>query len=205
MRLIFFSVPEADGLEEQLAEFRYLGWSVTHITSREMCGISTQFDVGISDRCNFLIPEANKAFCTHGIFNFHPSLLPLHPGSFSQFWSLIFNDQFGVTCHEITQELDRGRICDVVPVPYSSDENFISVYNRTRVVTKGMIWRLLHKVALGARIDLEHISHTSQPNHTSSFTRPLIQRLPNGWATSIREARSILSGHSDRSGRVILG
>jgi len=43
-------------------------------------------------------------------YNFHPSLLPLNKGRFPIFWAIINGDKQGITCHEINEKIDDGRI-----------------------------------------------------------------------------------------------
>jgi methionyl-tRNA formyltransferase len=60
--------------------------------------------------------------------NFHPSLLPEHRGSLTQFWSIFSGDAHaGVTCHHMVAELDQGAILDQESCPVEPDETAFSL------------------------------------------------------------------------------
>ena len=202
MKILFFSVRDADGLSGQLKRLVDLGCEVFRVEGPHVIPPHDDYSLGISDRCDFLIPESFNKLTKNGIYNFHPSLLPLHPGSYSQFWSLLFGDPFGVTCHQITNILDRGPIFDIVPIPYSEDETFQEVYERTRTVTEGMIWRLISQHEnLAARLNPVIKHFASNKNHTRKTSLPLFEKLPEGWRTKIWLARESLRGVADVNGR----
>jgi methionyl-tRNA formyltransferase len=204
MKILFFSVQEADGLSAQLKRLNNLGCDIFRVEEPNAIPPHDDYSLGISDRCNFLIPESFNKITKNGIFNFHPSLLPLHPGSYSQFWSLLFGDPFGVTCHQITNVLDRGPVFDTVPIPYSEDETFQEVYERTRTVTEGMIWRLIGQHEnLASKLNAVVAPLSSGKNHTRKTSFPLFEKLPNGWQTKIKSARESLKGLADVNGRRI--
>lgn len=206
MKILFFSVPEADGLIDQLNRLNHLACNVYKVSDPDDTPPDNDYDVGISDRCNFMIPERFYGLTRNGIFNFHPSLLPLHPGSYSQFWSLLFGDPFGVTCHKVTNILDRGPIWDAVRIPYSEDETFQEVYDRTRMVTEGMIWRLIGQGNIfSSQPGLVNGHSYKCKNHTRKTSLPLFEKLQDGWQTKIICARETLKGYTDINGRMIVG
>ncbi|CAK9049051.1 unnamed protein product [Durusdinium trenchii] len=55
--------------------------------------------------------------------NFHPSLLPKHRGSLTQFWAIFEgDDKAGTTCHRMVLEFDAGKILHREEVELSADE-----------------------------------------------------------------------------------
>ncbi|MCT4640772.1 MAG: formyltransferase family protein [Bacteriovoracaceae bacterium] len=51
------------------------------------------------------------------IYNFHPSILPNNKGRFPIFWAILNNSQQGMTCHEITEQIDSGKIIHQMILP----------------------------------------------------------------------------------------
>lgn len=43
-------------------------------------------------------------------YNFHPSLLPQNKGRFPIFWAILNSNEQGITCHEIDEKIDHGKI-----------------------------------------------------------------------------------------------
>lgn len=73
------------------------------------------------------IQDEVLALCKDCI-NFHPSLLPRHRGSLTQFWAIFDGDaESGVTCHRMVHEFDAGRILHQVAAPLAPDETAISL------------------------------------------------------------------------------
>jgi len=44
------------------------------------------------------------------IYNFHPSLLPNNKGRWPIFWAIVNGDEHGITCHEVNEKIDGGKI-----------------------------------------------------------------------------------------------
>jgi methionyl-tRNA formyltransferase len=44
------------------------------------------------------------------VYNFHPSLLPQNKGRFPIFWAFMSDSDYGLTCHEIEEKIDSGKI-----------------------------------------------------------------------------------------------
>lgn len=70
-----------------------------------------QIEIGfITTFSHFIKPEIYNLF-PKGVYNFHPSLLPVHGGANPIYWVLRNNDKYtGTTCHKITETLDTGDI-----------------------------------------------------------------------------------------------
>lgn len=65
--------------------------------------------------------------CRHAI-NFHPSLLPRHRGSLTQFWAVFEGDErSGVTCHRMVHDFDAGNYLHQVARPLEPDETALSL------------------------------------------------------------------------------
>ena len=49
-------------------------------------------------------------------YNFHPSLLPMNKGRFPIFWAIMNGDKQGITCHEIDEKIDHGKIISQIEI-----------------------------------------------------------------------------------------
>ncbi|CAJ1458987.1 unnamed protein product [Effrenium voratum] len=69
--------------------------------------------------------------------NFHPSLLPRHRGSLTQFWAIFDADEeAGTTCHRMVEEFDAGRILRQEPVKLAPDETALSLNHKLALATE---------------------------------------------------------------------
>ncbi|CAE8592514.1 unnamed protein product, partial [Polarella glacialis] len=69
--------------------------------------------------------------------NFHPSLLPRHRGSLTQFWTIFEGDaEGGTTCHHMVEAFDAGRILHQVAVKVSPSETALSLSLKIAAATE---------------------------------------------------------------------
>ena len=124
--IILTSTRTADGLDTIISDIEQLGYVVIRAsTSEELdrLDLPERFSI-LSDRTTFLISPQVYERATGFAVNVHPSLLPLHAGSYSLFWSCVFHDPFGLTIHELAPRLDRGKIIFQSEINYSSEQTF---------------------------------------------------------------------------------
>lgn len=68
-------------------------------------------EIGFITTFSYFIKKEIYECFKYGVFNFHPSLLPLHAGANPIYWVLKNKDEFtGTTCYKITESLDRGKV-----------------------------------------------------------------------------------------------
>jgi len=65
-----------------------------------------------------------------GIVNVHPGILPDYRGCSAVEWALYNNEAVGVTCHFVTEEIDRGEIVSIVPVPIKRGDLYPTVRHK---------------------------------------------------------------------------
>ena len=101
-----------------LAAFaRKFGWDLcsTDCSDRSLTNLIAEFSPSLL--VSVLYPRKISAAVleqTQYAINFHPSLLPEHRGSLTQFWAVFDGDTAsGVTCHHMVAALDQGHILDV--------------------------------------------------------------------------------------------
>ena len=204
-KIILTSSRSADGLDVLISHIESRGYSVvlaSTLEELEQQDFGQAFSI-LSDRTTYLIPEHVYSRATGFSINIHPSLLPLHAGSYSLFWSCIFDDPYGITIHELGPKLDQGSILFQSAIEYSACQTFRDVYRATRIATVAAIDVLLQANDLKFKFCGIASSKENFFLHTSSVARPLLERLPNSWDTSIATAREILRGSTDKSGRTI--
>lgn len=83
------------------------------------------------------------ALCADCI-NFHPSLLPRHRGSLTQFWAVFEGDQkAGTTCHRMVHDFDAGRILDQESVSLAVDETALSLSRKIAMAIEHCFQRVI--------------------------------------------------------------
>lgn len=118
-----------------------------------------------------IVSAETLALAPLGAYNFHPSLLPRHRGCFSAPWSIIEGDrETGVTCHEMTPDIDAGDIVDQSIVEIDDAETGISLYYKLADATVALFPRVLAAVSAGCV--------TARPQSGESGYHP--RRVPYG-------------------------
>lgn len=72
--------------------------------------IKGQFDRGFCIWWPHILSQSQLCRATHSFYNLHPSLLPFQRGKGTSFWNIVEETPFGVTIHEMTQNIDAGKI-----------------------------------------------------------------------------------------------
>jgi methionyl-tRNA formyltransferase len=79
-----------------------------------------------------IVPLEIIRLARFGTFNLHPSLLPQYKGCFSGPWAIINQDSHvGITIHEISEDIDAGKILLQEEIPIANDETGFSVWHKT--------------------------------------------------------------------------
>lgn len=72
---------------------------------------NNNIEIGFIITFSYIIKPDFYNLFPKGVYNFHPSLLPVHGGANPIYWVLKNNDKYtGTTCHQITENLDTGDI-----------------------------------------------------------------------------------------------
>ena len=174
-----------------------LGKLKKYLKSGDILGI-------ISDRNKYIVPKEILDKVSSFSINMHPSLLPNHLGSFSLFWSLVFGDDFGVTAHHMTPLLDDGPIAYQQKIEYLPSHTFREVYCSMKKIVLEITGKLLLDLKSGKTFNsYPQALYMQRKKHTISSSMPLINMMSKSWDTKIVDARKIMAGHFDISGRVI--
>jgi methionyl-tRNA formyltransferase len=203
--IVLSTVHGAEGVQENKELIESYGVNCVHVGNlKELELIASKGDFSIiSDRTTYLIPD-NIIKKTSGLaVNLHNSLLPIHPGSYALFWSCIYGDPYGITVHNLTNKLDQGEILFQLKVDYSFNNTFKEVYAETRKKAQIAIRLLLCSILENYKFGSQEIFKKSWDMHLTKNAKPLLELLPKSWDTKIIDARNILRGKKDESGRVI--
>jgi methionyl-tRNA formyltransferase len=141
--------PDVPSLAE-LAE--RLDIPATEADPRRLRGIAADFtpQVIFSVYYRHVLPEDILRLAPWGAYNFHPSLLPRHRGSFSAPWAILDGDRHtGVTCHHMTSKLDAGDIVDQIVIPVHEGETGKSLYSRLVDAAAELFARVLDRIVDG--------------------------------------------------------
>ena len=84
--------------------------------------------VGISAMFGHIIPQSIIENFRFGIFNLHPSLLPINRGANPIMWSILDNQPQGVTLHKVDNNIDTGPIVSQIELETSLDMNAHKIY-----------------------------------------------------------------------------
>lgn len=159
---------------------------------------SNEFDLLISDRNSIVLSRSQLEKFPFAI-NTHPSLLPSHKGSYPIFWSCIYGDDWGVTLHHLSEQIDQGPIISSVKIEYSADETFRVLYNRYREAVGFLLYEFMERIRSNDDLAYQFTDQFGPENHfrgnflhKKMFTENLLKRLPHGWDTNVRTAQRLL-------------
>lgn len=104
-------------------------------------GIIETYNMVFSLHCKQIIPASifKKIKC----INFHPGYIPFNRGWYPQVFAIIYDLPFGVTIHEITEELDLGPIIDRQEIKVNSWDTSGSLYTQAIDLEEELIRRNL--------------------------------------------------------------
>lgn len=90
-----------------------------------------QPDLIISLYFDQIIKESLLSLCSYPPLNLHPSLLPAYAGSSPTFWVLAKGESItGISIHEITKEVDKGKLVFQQIIDIKPEDTQFSLYRR---------------------------------------------------------------------------
>ena len=107
--------------------------TINDVRSREVKSDLSEFgpDWIVTVFFNQIMPDSLLRSARRGAVNLHPSFLPSYRGVSPCFWVLAEgNDVAGVTVHELTARLDKGRILARKAVPVLKNDTVFGLYRR---------------------------------------------------------------------------
>lgn len=103
-------------------------------------------DIGIC--CGFeILAEEVFRWPRRGFVNIHPSYLPSYRGAHPLYYMLLSNErEGGVTIHEVTKEVDRGRIYARAKYAITYDDDIASLWRRVDRASVALLRKYLMKI-----------------------------------------------------------
>lgn len=96
------------------------------------------------------------------LVNFHPSLLPWYRGPEPGYWVLANREQYtGFTVHEVTEEIDAGKILYQELLPIRSEDTPAKLYYRIAEAAQPTFWRYLQYVVQGGEWTIVQLDATA--------------------------------------------
>ena len=163
---------------------------VVDIFSKESLPDPPPNSILVSDRTTFFFESSYLNKFEHA-FNVHPSLLPLHKGSFPILWACLDSDPCGVSIHSMNGAVDAGDIVWQSVVPYRDDETFSSVFYRCRQYIIDGLHKTCLKIKSSTVYDQSLRQQPDSFHHLKKDGLKLLEQFPSGWHTPIGEARQI--------------
>lgn len=142
----------------------------------------------VSYNYRYIIPEEILLYMQGKAVNLHTSYLPYNRGSSPNFFSFLEDTPKGVTIHEMTAELDKGRILCRKEISFDeSEETFASSYNRLQQEIMELFkenWESIKNGTLTGFLPTEKGSY-----HTMKQLEAFRQEHPFSWSDNIAEKK----------------
>lgn len=189
MRILYYTNDVITNSEIQ--DYLSVSNNVTRITIRPTLENLTgsKFDVLVSDRSRYIIPQSVIEMFDGRVCNLHPSFLPYNRGDQPLLWAAVEGSPYGVTLHKVNEKFDEGDIISqsrfVLPEWFSLKLAYQTV--RTYMVdlfktswTSGLVLESLKNPSLLIKNDVENGSTKSRAQG-----RAAVAKLPHGWETTL--------------------
>lgn len=142
----------------------------------------------VSYNYRYIIPGEILQYMQGKAVNLHTSYLPYNRGSSPNFFSFLEDTPKGVTIHEMTAELDKGRILCRKEISFDeSEETFASTYNRLQQEIMELFkenWENIKNGTLTGFLPTEKGSY-----HTVKQLEAFRQEHPFSWSDNIAEKK----------------
>jgi len=175
----------------EIQDYLSVSNNVTRITVRPTLENLTgsKFDVLVSDRSRYIIPQSVIEMFNGRVCNLHPSFLPYNRGDQPLLWATVEGTPYGVTLHKVNEKFDEGDIISqsrfVLPEWFSLKLAYQTV--RAYMVdlfktswTTGLVLESLKNPSLLIKNDVENGSTKSRAQG-----RAAVAKLPHGWETTL--------------------
>jgi methionyl-tRNA formyltransferase len=143
----------------------------------------------LSDRNGYLIPQEVIDSVDGRIYNTHPSLLPLHRGWQPVFFSVLENTAIGVSIHQVSQGLDKGKIVAQSEIKLSKEDTLKTIHTKCRLRIMEMILDGWHSMMNGTS-ELTEQSGVGCYHSRVEFEN-IFPKLADGWNSTPRQVRAL--------------
>jgi phosphoribosylglycinamide formyltransferase-1 len=116
---------------EEIAQSFNIPYTVAHHNSQETKNLLSDIkpETGMIAGARILKKEIIDTF-SKGIINFHPGLIPESRGLDAMLWSIHNSIPLGVTSHIIDEQIDAGKILEIVKIKIYKDDTLFDLSER---------------------------------------------------------------------------
>lgn len=177
--------------QEMLQEIlRNYSDSITHYGELSSRFISDNSITAIlSDRNGYLIPQEVIDLVDGRAYNTHPSLLPLHRGWQPVFFSVLENTLIGVSIHQVSRGLDKGKIVAQSEIKLSKNDTLKTIHTKCRLRIMGLILDEWHSMMNGTSELTEQTGAGCY--HSKAEFESIFPKLVDGWNSTPSQVRAI--------------
>ena len=129
------------------------------------------------------------------IINLHISLLPWNRGADPNFWSVADQTPSGVTIHVIDEGIDTGPILFQSALKIGPDDTLSNSYWKLRSAVE-VLFRDSWPAIRAGKITARPQTGPGSSHHSVDKDR-FFYLLPDGWDTTVKVARKIISKHRE--------
>lgn len=83
-------------------------------------------------------------------------------------------DDYGVTCHHMVKEVDRGKIISIINFPVDNSDDVESLLTKTYQAQLDLFSQIIEKISLGKKLPLSKIYWSRIPYTRKEFEELLI-------------------------------
>ena len=189
MRILYYTNDLV--INSEVQDYLSISNNVTRITERPTVEnlIGSNFDILVSDRSRYIIPQSVIEMLDGMVCNLHPSFLPYNRGDQTLLWAAVEGTPYGVTLHRINEKFDEGGIVSqsrfLIPEKFSLKLAYETVRSHMVDLFKtswatGLVLEALKDPSLLIRNDVENGSTKSRAQG-----RAAVAKLPFGWETTL--------------------
>ena len=178
-------------INSEVQDYLSISNNVTRITERPTVEnlFGSNFDILVSDRSRYIIPQSVIEMLDGMVCNLHPSFLPYNRGDQPLLWAAVEGTPYGVTLHKINERFDEGDIVSqsrfLLPEKFSLKLAYETVRSHMVDLFKtswatGLVLEALKDPSLLIKNDVKNGSTKSRAQG-----RAAVAKLPFGWETTL--------------------
>lgn len=109
-----------------------------------------------------ILPSKILKLSKFGAYNIHKSLLPMNKGANPVFWTILNNQQAGVSVHQMNSKIDKGPVVMQKKINFDLSYNAKMLYEKLELIQFSMFKKFWKNILNGKLSNVKN-------NHTSTF------------------------------------
>lgn len=151
-------------------------------------------DIIISKHYPYLVPDEILKYVNDYAINFHPSLLPLNKGYFPILWATLKDTPYGISIHQMDNEIDGGRIYVQKKIAVSKNmtlEEIYDLHQKKFDESFCAFWPKYRKFVIDKNEYTDFVFQENKESTTYYKKESLIEveKLRDKWNTAAKNAR----------------